>query len=213
MRLTGWWQRRAARRRSGQQLWREAEFCVLDFETTGLGDRKARPLSVGWVPVRGGRIVMAEGGYSLVRHGGAVPLEALTVHRLLPEDVATAPPVEEVAARLAAALNGRILVAHGVAIELAMLARCGVDVRRRSVIDTAYLSRSLERLEGRGEQRPQTLSALAARLGLPVHRPHHAFGDALTTAGVFLALASRLEGRGAATVAALRRLGHRRAWP
>jgi DNA polymerase III epsilon subunit-like protein len=30
-------------------------------------------------------------------------------------------------------------------------------------------------------------------LGLPVHRPHHADGDALTTAQAFIALATHLE--------------------
>jgi DNA polymerase III subunit epsilon len=31
------------------------------------------------------------------------------------------------------------------------------------------------------------------RMGLPVHTPHHALGDAFTTAQLFLALATRLE--------------------
>ena len=36
------------------------------------------------------------------------------------------------------------------------------------------------------------LEWLAGDLGLPVVNPHHALGDAITTAEVFLALASRL---------------------
>ena len=40
---------------------------------------------------------------------------------------------------------------------------------------------------------PIGLAALAETLGLPVHRPHEADGDALTTAQVFLALAAHLD--------------------
>jgi DNA polymerase-3 subunit epsilon len=37
---------------------------------------------------------------------------------------------------------------------------------------------------------------LATELHLPVDSPHHALGDAITTARVFLALAARLARRG-----------------
>jgi DNA polymerase-3 subunit epsilon len=50
------------------------------------------------------------------------------------------------------------------------------------------------------------LSVAARRLGLPVHSPHHAQGDALTTAQLFLALASRLDRAPPQTVASLARL-------
>ncbi|MDP8977546.1 MAG: 3'-5' exonuclease, partial [Actinomycetota bacterium] len=58
-----------------------------------------------------------------------------------------------------------------------------------------------------GSASAPNLTALAGRLGVPVHRPHHAFGDALTTAEVFLALATRLEAAGAGLVDDLLLLG------
>jgi DNA polymerase-3 subunit epsilon len=48
-----------------------------------------------------------------------------------------------------------------------------------------------------------SLSELAHSLGLPVHRPHHALGDALTTSQVFIALASLLDGYAPQTVRSL----------
>ena len=48
------------------------------------------------------------------------------------------------------------------------------------------------------------LSGLARSLGLPVHRPHHADGDALTTAQAFIALATHLDAFGAQTLGSLR---------
>jgi DNA polymerase-3 subunit epsilon len=38
-----------------------------------------------------------------------------------------------------------------------------------------------------------SLEYAATELGLPVHSPHHALGDAVTTAGLFIALAGQLE--------------------
>jgi cyclic nucleotide-binding protein len=58
-----------------------------------------------------------------------------------------------------------------------------------------------------------SLSAIAAALGLPAHRPHEAEGDALTAAQVFLAMATHLEARGQGTVRALTRARRNlRAW-
>ena len=50
---------------------------------------------------------------------------------------------------------------------------------------------------------PVGLSDLARSLGLPVHRPHHADGDALTTAQVFIALATHLDSVQAQTIGTL----------
>jgi DNA polymerase-3 subunit epsilon len=43
------------------------------------------------------------------------------------------------------------------------------------------------------------LERLATELRVPVDSPHHALGDAITTAHVFLVLAARLARRGYAT--------------
>lgn len=195
-------------RQGRRRPWRECEFVALDFETTGLDPRRCRPLSVGWVPVREGRLVLAEAGYTPIRAEGEIDPATIAVHRLLPSDLTTAPPMTEVAEELTRVLAGRTLVAHGAHLELALLRRAGVPVRRRAALDTIRLSLSLDRLEEAGAGGSRTLSSLARRLGLPAHRPHHAFGDALTTGGVFLALATRFERHGAGRLADLVRHGH-----
>ena len=50
------------------------------------------------------------------------------------------------------------------------------------------------------------LNDAVERLGLPAHRPHHADGDALTTAQLFIALATRLDAVAPQTVGSLARL-------
>jgi len=199
-----------ARRALGGTSWRDCAFLVVDFETTGLDPRRDRPVSVGWVPVRGGRVILGEAGYQRIRPHGDVPTTSMRVHRLLPEDLLDAPSPHEVGEVLAATLQGCLLAAHGAFLEIAMLRRCGVAWSRADVVDTLGLARSLDRLERRRVSPDASLAATAARLGVPVHRPHHAFGDALTTAGLLLALATALERHGAATRAALVRLGKTR---
>ena len=63
---------------------------------------------------------------------------------------------------------------------------------REPIIDTFELGRLLSVRRGE-DAAPRSLDELAQRLDLPVHRPHHALGDALTTAQVFLALATHLD--------------------
>ena len=47
------------------------------------------------------------------------------------------------------------------------------------------------------------LAELARALALPIHRPHSAAGDALTTAQAFIALATHLDSLGRETVRSL----------
>ena len=88
------------------------------------------------------------------------------------------------------------MVAHVASIEAGFL---GVALGDRGieltnpVVDTAALARELFRLRRRPGPDPPSLGTLASALGLPVHRPHEADGDALTTAQVFLALATHLD--------------------
>jgi DNA polymerase-3 subunit epsilon len=116
------------------------------------------------------------------------------VHALGEHDLAGGMPIRECAARLARCLVNRILVAHAAWIETALVSRALATCGQRfhgSVIDTAALARAA-RLAEAGPGREPSIEYLSRRLGLPVHTPHHALGDALGTAQLFLVLAARL---------------------
>ena len=94
------------------------------------------------------------------------------------------------------ALAGRTLVAHAAWIELWFLNRFFRKTRRRwrAAIDVIDLASRLAALEGAPERAAsRRLIDLAARHGVPPAPAHHAFGDALTTAQLFIVLATRLE--------------------
>jgi DNA polymerase-3 subunit epsilon len=71
------------------------------------------------------------------------------------------------------------------------------------LVDTGVLWRLLCLARGRHDPGWRALGEVAEELGLPVHRPHEAAGDALTAAQAFLALATHLEGEGAGSVGGL----------
>jgi len=175
--------------------WRAAEFCVIDLETTGLDLRRDQIVAYGAAIVTRARISCGRTAYGLVRPTRAISVPALTVHGLLPADLADAPTIDEAVGDLIDLLSNRVLVAHAAWIERAFLNRAlrsrGVTLGR-AVIDTAALLRAC-RLADRNPAREPNLETASRELGLPVHTPHHALGDALTTAQLFLALATRLE--------------------
>lgn len=179
--------------------WRRAEFCVLDFEITGLDPRSDEILSYGTVTVAGGRLTLADARHQLVRPARMPSAETIRIHGLREADLLGAPPLEQALGGLLEAITGRAIVAHAAVIERSFL-RAALDTEgielRNPFVDTAAMAGELGRRTGRfGRGRSMIgLSELARSLGLPVHRPHHADGDALTTAQAFLALATHLEG-------------------
>jgi DNA polymerase III subunit epsilon len=187
------WRRPVAPAADLDRPWREAEFCVLDLETTGLDLHSDAIISVGSVLVRQGRLVWSTRDYQPVRPDREISESAMRVHGLRAQDLATAPPIGEVADQLRQRLQGRVLVAHAAWVEQAFLGRAVPGPRRRRpVVDTAALMRATG-VAPSGTGHEPDLEASAVVLGVCVHTPHHALGDALTTAEVFLSLVSRLE--------------------
>jgi len=195
----------------GRTPWRLAHFCVVDLELSGLDPDHDEILSYAAVPIDAGRVVAGNAVYGLCRNTRPLPEESVLVHGIRSVDLADAPPLDEAIRPLVTVMTGRILVAHAAWIERSFLSpvlkRQGMRLRR-PILDTRDLGRLLA-LERGQRSAPTDLTALAHSLGLPVHRPHHAMGDALTTAQVFIALATLLDGYGHQTVRSLARAEQR----
>jgi DNA polymerase-3 subunit epsilon len=174
-------------------------FAALDFEMTGLDARSDSVVSFGVVPVLGGRIVLAKSLYRTIGAASDLSAGSIVVHGLLPADLADSPSMHEVRPVLRDALDGRFLLTWAAEVEAAFLANVFGGTPRgwlRRSIDVLGLAMLADHLEGaRGGRGDRSLSSTAARFGVPVEQPHHAFDDALTTAQLFLILATRL-GRG-----------------
>lgn len=176
--------------------WRETRFTVIDVETTGLDLKHDEIVAIGAVDVVGARVDVTTSWYQPVRPSVPIDTEALKIHALTRDELASAPRMPEVLELLGARLRGSVLVAHAAWVERAFLDRALAPLRERvpnGVVDTATLAREcgLWREEG---HREINLELLARQLGMPVFTPHHALGDAMTTAVLLLVLATRLEG-------------------
>lgn len=182
--------------------WRQVEYCVVDVETTGLDLRRDEVISFGSVLVRAGRLCVGTATYLPIRPSRPISVPAMTVHHLRRQDLEAAPPIGEAADAIREQLDGRVLVAHAAWIEQAFLRAAipGVRRRRAPLVDTAALLRATG-LATAGTGHEPDLESAATSLGLCVHAPHHALGDALTTGEVFLATVSRLERRDASLTA------------
>jgi DNA polymerase-3 subunit epsilon len=187
--------------------WREARLVAVDVETTGLDPKRDQVVSFAAVPIEAGRIVAGASVYGLVRPQRGVPGTSVEIHGIREQDLADAPAAEVAFEPLAEAMRDRELVAHAAWVERAFLVapmrRYGIRIPR-TPLDTAELWRFLCIEREHRDPGFRRLGAIAEALGLPVHHPHHARGDALTTAQVFLALATHLEQRDRRTVGALR---------
>ena len=175
--------------------WRETRFTVIDVETTGLDLKHDEIVSIGAVDVAGAMVDVPTSWYQPVRPQVPIDTEALKVHALTEDELATAPTMPEVIELLGARLRGSVLVAHAAWVERAFLDRALAPLRERvpnGVVDTATLARHCGLWHEEGS-REINLELLARRLGMPIFTPHHALGDAMTTAVLLLVLATRLE--------------------
>jgi DNA polymerase-3 subunit epsilon len=186
--------------------WRDASFAVIDLELTGLDPRVHEVLSVGVVPIDGGRVCQARSFYRTVRPRVAPERQTIVIHGIRPVDAASARPADEIALELLPELQGRILVAHVADIERRFLDAWlgGAGYRTGQMVDTDVLARLLIARRGGPLLHSHVgLGAAAAKFGLPEHQRHHALGDALTTAQLFLAVATLLVPEGEASVSDL----------
>ena len=188
--------------------WRAAEFCVIDVETTGLDAATDELIAFAALQVAHGRLRLGDARYEHIRPHRMPDARTIRIHGLRESDLVDAPTLSEVLDGLLEALTGRVIVAHVAAIERAFLAAALSQYGLRlanPIVDTAALAAEL--FHRRRQKPPDSfeLSPLARALGLPAHRPHHADGDALTTAQVFLALTTHLDMFAPQTVGSLAR--------
>jgi DNA polymerase-3 subunit epsilon len=195
--------------------WREVEWCAIDLELTGL-QRSDEIIAIGAVPIREGALILGEAMYTLARPQRPPTHASILVHKLRSVDLRHAPALDEAIDRTLDAMAGRVPVFHTAMVERFFLGR---ELRARRLrlpadADTEALGRLWMRRRDGVAPGGVPLARLAALLNQPGEDPHHALGDALTTAKAFIALASHLDAESPQTVGTLqqaeRALGARR---
>jgi len=163
-------------------------FLSVDLETSGLDPRRHAIVSVGWVALDGLAIAAGSAGALTVRSTGLSEDIGARFHGLGHDAVAAGVPLSAMLAAFQAAAHGRVLIAHGAAIEREFLAkafrRCALPAFAAQIVDTLALEQRRPGDRGPGRLR---LDACRHRYNLPRYKAHDALSDALACAELFLA--------------------------
>ena len=191
-----------------------AAFVVFDTEMTGLGPED-RLLSVGGVMVRDGRIHLGDGFHEIMDPARGIPRESILVHHIVPRETDGLPDSAQVLPRFLDFVGPHILVGHNAGFDRDFINR---EMRRHygtplmnPILDVLLLSRTNSHLREKyhlpGALEDHSLDGLAAAYGVGAEDRHSAFGDALTTALIFLRLMKALQRFGLYKVRHLLRVG------
>jgi DNA polymerase III subunit epsilon len=168
---------------------RTVEFVAVDVETNGRPGEACELTEVGAVLVGGGELHERFSSLIAVSEPLSAGIQRFT--GITQRMVDGAPRPEGPLRRLAAMLEGRVLVAHNASFDRRALrqgfSRAGVRWPNPPVLCTLTLARRLAPLAN-----DRKLAALAGSLGVEVRESHRALPDAETCARVFCALFPRL---------------------
>ena len=160
----------------------ELTFVAFDVETTGLDPQLESIIEVGAVRFdRGGGVDEYQ---RLVNPGRPIHPDAVAVHGITDEMVASSPPISEILPDVLSFFGDSVLVAHNAPFDIgffdAEFARAGVEPPKNSILCTLRLARAVfPGLPKYG------LEALVRKLRIPPRGHHRAHADAAHTAELF----------------------------
>lgn len=159
------------------------DWALVDVETSGLMARRDRVLSVAVITI--GPDGEQTGEFSTLLNPGCDP-GPVQVHGLTVERLRGAPTFDQVAGRIGAMLQDRVLVAHNAQFDYDFLAHEFARARRWLPVSQRLCTLALNR-----QVDPPTddmkLGTLAAHYGVPQQRAHDALDDTRVLAGILRA--------------------------
>lgn len=183
---------------SGQLQARQANFLVLDLETSGLDARQHHIVSAGWVCIDKLQLHLSNSFYCTVRPSEDVTLgQSAVIHGLHLADLASGLTEAELLEAFIQAAAGRVLVCHHSAIESRFLQQAFLRHFPHSpalkFVDTLALEQ--QRLQRQGtmvKTNELSLNHCLSRHSLPAIQAHNALEDAY---GCALLLLSQIRQR------------------
>ncbi|MEM0993329.1 MAG: 3'-5' exonuclease [Bacteroidota bacterium] len=183
---------------------KQLRFVVIDTETTGLKIKKDHLLSIGAVVIEKEAIVVAQSIESVLFQEESMENEAILIHGLLPSDASLGKKVQSALAEFLTVLRHSVIVAHHVGFDVKMLEntfRLFYPKFRfyNHKLDTALLAMKVDRVHPQRDvynREAYSLDRLCERYNIEVVERHTAWGDAYTTALLFMKLTQILEERG-----------------
>ena len=175
-----------------------------------MNKRRDEIISIGAVRIENLQIQLSDTFYSLVRPDNIDPNEATLVHRITPEQLQQAPPMEDVLPEFLEFCGDALLVGHFVGIDMHFLNRAARrylgGLLSNPSVDTMRLARAYKEARcvdyygGCDQAESYNLDDLSREFNLPRFKPHNALEDALQTAYLFLFLIKKIKHGGVRTL-------------
>ncbi|PIE37180.1 MAG: DNA polymerase III subunit epsilon [Gammaproteobacteria bacterium] len=171
--------------------WRDTTFLVADGEMSSLHVNDGELLSLGWVPLKEGRIVLSESRHILINSDASVG-DSATIHQIRDCELSDGASAKMALDEFLRAAEGAVLVFHHALLDIAFLDKLSKQVYGAPlllpVLDTLQID--LTRLKRRNETPEKGalgLQGCRKRYSLPQYPAHNALMDAVATAELLLA--------------------------
>ena len=188
----------------------EYRFTVCDTELTGLHKRRDQVISIGAVQIENLQIDPSASFHRYIRPDAIQPNEATLIHRITPEVLEEAAPMEEVLPEFIHFCGRSLLVGHFIGLDMHFLNKAARSTLGGALsnpgIDTMRLARRYKESKARDffgthdHSGGYHLDALVEEFQLPKFKPHDALEDALQTAYLFLYLLKKFRDGGIDTL-------------
>ena len=163
----------------------EADYCIVDVETTGLSPRHNGVIEIGLVKVSGLKIIDTYSTF--INPGKDIPYFITQLTGITNEDVYDAPFFEDIADEITEFIGSNILAAHNLSFDSSFLKKefiyCGKEPLNNLGLCTLKLSRRIYPM-----LRSKSLGVVCKHLGLKNSGAHRALSDSEVTAKLLIKL-------------------------
>ncbi|WP_375055728.1 3'-5' exonuclease [Zobellella sp. DQSA1] len=172
--------------------YRGDELIAIDTETTGLNPRQADVLSIAAVPIKGNRILTSQRLELTLTASHKLTADSIRIHGLRHQDLQQGLSAHRALPLLLGFIQNRPLLGYHVLFDIAILSRLtkeqfGFDLPNRH-LELANLYRRRQLMQNPELEPNLGFDHMARELDVPLLARHTAFGDALTTALMFMKL-------------------------
>lgn len=161
----------------------EAEYCIFDFETTGMSGRQDKVIEIGMVKIRNGKI--AETFSSFINPGRPIPYFITKLTGITNADVENAPFFDEVFNRMKEFIGDAVLIAHNLSFDHSFLkhecVNAELEFPSNDAVCTLRLARKIY-----PHFPSKSLGNLTKSLKIRHRDIHRGLGDSMATAKILL---------------------------
>lgn len=165
---------------------------AVDFETTGLDSNKDQLLSIGYVEIKQGKVLLSTATHIIIKCEQDLSADNVAIHQITDQEKDEGVPLVEAIEQLLTDLAGKVMLAHYAKIEKTFLNQACLQCFGSSpiypILDTlAIAKKRLDKTNQAYDPSQLRLGALRDSFLLPTHYAHNALNDAVATAELILA--------------------------